>query len=226
MVCVVALTYTGIAVWITPESRPPAPTTTANQPPPSVLPSGTPKGRGQPSGKSGTPKSPRVGPSTSAHTNTIPPEIIEKWKKEAPRRWRKNPLHQSILGFQQTFEAGVCDGGIPDLTREVPGPWQNWGLQDVSYGCVSNQYASPGTLDFPAKIFSYASTHTIIPSNFTSGYMAVSIGWYSGRQDGSAKWQVVMCYGGIRQPRFSFSSSRKRYRRADQGSCSNVFAES
>src|ERR1700747_2517704 len=98
----------------------------------------------------------------------IPKEILDQWKKDAPRQWRKNPLGQSIIGLQQTFEAGICDQGIPDLTREIPGPWQNWGLQGARFGCPSNQFATQGTIDFDPKGFSYASSRTIIPSNFLS----------------------------------------------------------
>jgi hypothetical protein len=123
-------------------------------------------------------------------SNRIPPGILEQWKKDAPRQWRENPLGQSSIGLRETFEAGICDQGIPDLAREIPGPWQNWGLQGARFGCPSNQFATQATLDFGAKGFSYASTHTIIPPGFVSQTMNVSIAWYSERTDGNVKWVV------------------------------------
>jgi hypothetical protein len=120
--------------------------------------------------------------------NMIPQEILDQLN--SPRQWRKNPLGQSVIGLQQTFEAGICDQGVPDLTKEIPGPWQNWGLQGARFGCPSNQFATQGTIDFDPKGFSYANTRTMIPSNFSSQTMDVSIAWYSERTDGYVKWVV------------------------------------
>ncbi len=123
--------------------------------------------------------------------NTVPKEIIEQWKKDMVMAWRKRPLGQAAeMGLDQTFDAGMCDAGVNDLEKEIPGRFQNWGLRGAAFGCASNQLASHGLLDFAAAKVSVASTYTRIPNTFAHTPVEVSISWYADARRGTVKWIV------------------------------------